>query len=128
MESVLFLKETCNFAYKVINNADFLHLFAVNDFNCTNDNFINQPIQNGFIQLGNGRIFPDFPDEPAHIVLRVAGGTQFIRDHLHPGLVVRLFLLQRFSHAEEPLLSQNAFGLVGVQVYEHFVNFLVALR
>lgn len=35
-------------------------------------------IQNGFVQFSDGRIFPDFPDEPAHIILRVADGSQLV--------------------------------------------------
>ena len=34
-----------NLAHKVINNADFLNLLTVYDFDCANDDFINQPIR-----------------------------------------------------------------------------------
>ena len=61
-----------NFAHKIINNANFLNLFAVNNLNRADIDFINQSIQNCFISLQDGRIFQDFFDEPSHIAVRAA--------------------------------------------------------
>ena len=78
-----------NLAHKVINNANLLNLFTVNNFNCADIDFINQPIQNCLVQLCDGRMFSNFSDEPAHIAVCAAGDTQFVHDRLHPCLVVR---------------------------------------
>ena len=91
-----------------------MNFLSVNDFNRADNDFINQPIQDYFIQFRDGGIFPDFSYEPPHIALGIIDNSQLVRDFLHPGLIVCLFLLQCFRHAEEPLLGQNTLGLVGI--------------
>ena len=41
-----------------------MNLFAVNNLNCTDNNFINQPIQDRLVQFSDRRILPDFSNEP----------------------------------------------------------------
>ena len=45
-----------NLTYKIVDNANFLNLFAVYNLNRADVDFINQPIQNYLVQLRDGRI------------------------------------------------------------------------
>ncbi len=50
-------------AYKIVANLDFLNLFAINLFNGTDKDFVNQSVQYNLVQFCDCGILSDFPDK-----------------------------------------------------------------
>ena len=114
------MPQSPGFPRQSYTRSDFLHLLAVHLFDFANQNPADEPVQHRLVQFLNGGIAPDFLDKGADFALLSVSPALHHCQVMQTLLVGFLLLFQRCRQLHKPLLGQDAFGLVSVQMHVQY--------